>query len=349
MPADTFSNGLGYLQMQTGNDNNTWGVNANVSVFQIFEDSIAGQLVVNTTGGTTDLSGSPPPAGPRADRYSQIVIAGSLTSNATIKVCQLPKIWQVINQTSGGFDVLMQTSNAGAVPITIPNGKMITVGCISTTKLQRSDHDSVGEYVALGYVPTLGIGGQYGGGLLAANGQAVSRTGKVDLFNVFGIAYGAGDGSTTFNLPNAQDTGRYLRSYVPGTTTVGTTQSNVIIAHTHTFSGTSGNESVTHTHTTTATTGTESANHVHDTSSLTDSSLGLGYGYFGGGTLVTRYTGSLSVPSSTQSALHTHSFSAASGTESANHTHTTSGTTGSAGAGTETRPETMIAYMGIRY
>ena len=34
------------------------------------------------------------------------------------------------------------------------------------------------------------------------DGSAVSRTTYVDLFNVIGTSYGAGDGSTTFNLPN---------------------------------------------------------------------------------------------------------------------------------------------------
>ena len=40
------------------------------------------------------------------------------------------------------------------------------------------------------------------GGYLACNGQAVSRTTYKDLFAIIGTTYGAGDGSTTFNLPN---------------------------------------------------------------------------------------------------------------------------------------------------
>lgn len=39
-------------------------------------------------------------------------------------------------------------------------------------------------------------------GFLMADGSAVSRTQYSDLFSVIGTAYGAGDGSTTFNLPN---------------------------------------------------------------------------------------------------------------------------------------------------
>lgn len=39
---------------------------------------------------------------------------------------------------------------------------------------------------------------------LLCQGQAVSRTGYAALFAVTGTAYGAGDGSTTFNVPNLQ-------------------------------------------------------------------------------------------------------------------------------------------------
>jgi microcystin-dependent protein len=39
-------------------------------------------------------------------------------------------------------------------------------------------------------------------GFLICDGSAVSRTTFESLFNVLGVAYGEGDGSTTFNLPN---------------------------------------------------------------------------------------------------------------------------------------------------
>ena len=39
-------------------------------------------------------------------------------------------------------------------------------------------------------------------GWLACDGTAISRTTYADLFNVIGTGWGAGDGSTTFNLPD---------------------------------------------------------------------------------------------------------------------------------------------------
>jgi microcystin-dependent protein len=46
-------------------------------------------------------------------------------------------------------------------------------------------------------------------GWLLCNGQAVSRTTYVTLFNVIGTLYGTGDGATTFNLPDLRN--RYPR------------------------------------------------------------------------------------------------------------------------------------------
>lgn len=51
----------------------------------------------------------------------------------------------------------------------------------------------------------------YGGttapsGWLLCQGQAVSRTEYVDLFKAIGTAFGAGDGSTTFNVPDLRET-----------------------------------------------------------------------------------------------------------------------------------------------
>jgi len=42
-------------------------------------------------------------------------------------------------------------------------------------------------------------------GFLECNGAAVSRTTYADLFGIVGTTYGAGDGSSTFNLPDLQD------------------------------------------------------------------------------------------------------------------------------------------------
>jgi len=51
-------------------------------------------------------------------------------------------------------------------------------------------------------IPVIGIYSQYNDGFLICNGQSVSRTNWAKLFAVIGTQFGAGDGSTTFNIPN---------------------------------------------------------------------------------------------------------------------------------------------------
>jgi microcystin-dependent protein len=84
-------------------------------------------------------------------------------------------------------------------------------------------------------------------GWLAANGSAVSRTTYAALFAAIGTTYGAGDGSTTFALPDLR--GYFVRG--SGTNSDGTAsgsfgakQADGVISHTH---GTGG-ESNSHFH-----------------------------------------------------------------------------------------------------
>src|SRR6266403_4304468 len=118
MPADTFSSVLGWLQMGTGNDNNTWGVNHNAQVSQIFENAIAGQISLSVAGGTLDLSGSPPPAGPSQVAYAILNFSGAIVGpNQTVIVPNLPNKWLVFNNTSGGYQLLMKTPSGSPANI----------------------------------------------------------------------------------------------------------------------------------------------------------------------------------------------------------------------------------------
>lgn len=65
--------------------------------------------------------------------------------------------------------------------------------------------EQFGNIAFLGLVPVGGIVG-YGGspaptGFLETNGAAINRRAYKELFSVIGTTFGAGDGSTTFNVP----------------------------------------------------------------------------------------------------------------------------------------------------
>lgn len=70
-------------------------------------------------------------------------------------------------------------------------------GVPTTKKVSGDAFMPVGTYIQF-------AGSSAPGGYLACDGTAVSRTTYADLFAVVSTTYGVGDGSTTFNLPDAR-------------------------------------------------------------------------------------------------------------------------------------------------
>lgn len=74
-------------------------------------------------------------------------------------------------------------------------------------------------------------------GWLKANGAAVSRSTYASLFAAIGVTFGAGDGSTTFNLPDLR--GEFVRGLddgrgVDSARVLGSAQADAFKSHTHT-------------------------------------------------------------------------------------------------------------------
>lgn len=81
-------------------------------------------------------------------------------------------------------------------------------------------------------------------GWLICNGQAVSRTTYADLFTLLGTTFGTGDGSTTFNVPDARGRFALAKSSSGTGSTIGATGGS--LDHTHTIAHTHEHD---HTHT----------------------------------------------------------------------------------------------------
>lgn len=115
----------------------------------------------------------------------------------------------------------------------------------SKIKAYVDSHSGGGSSVPVGAV-SMYAGSTAPSGYLLCQGQAVSRTTYADLFAAIGTTYGAGNGSTTFNLPNLQGkfalgkSSSYALGSSGGASTV-TLTTNQIPAHTH------GNKSLTGT------------------------------------------------------------------------------------------------------
>lgn len=95
-------------------------------------------------------------------------------------------------------------------------------------------------------------------GYLFADGSAVSRTEYAELFEVIGTTYGAGDGSTTFNLPDKREAVTIMKGTTYATLGASVGANSKAIAkenipsytlysasHTHTFTGTAASHSHT--------------------------------------------------------------------------------------------------------
>lgn len=154
------------------------------------------------------------------------------------------------------------------LPNDIINETNISNSSITEDKLANESVsiDKLAEAVANALVPVSTIFHQASAtipdGYLEANGQAVSRTTYSNLFSAIGTAYGAGDGSTTFNLPDARGKVNMGAGAAPGLTARALTQvvgAESLPAHVHSLAnhvhsmqghthGISHRHNITHTH-----------------------------------------------------------------------------------------------------
>ena len=150
-------------------------------------------------------------------------------------------------------DLQQWTDSAGNVLASIDEAGNMTVQSLTSIQPIVSVPTGAMMPYAGSTAPTL---------FLLCNGAAVSRTTYSALFSVIGTTYGAGDGSTTFNLPNPNgrviagkaSSGTFLNLGATGGTETVTLDSTQIPSHTHPLSD--------HSHTYSGTT-TTNGDHNH--------------------------------------------------------------------------------------
>jgi len=203
----------------------TWDgpVNSN---FGVIDASVSGTTVINIPANTTP--GTPyvtltfptyptyaqPWTQPLAAQNLRLLLQGALSYNATVYIpANVPGMWLIDNQTTNGFILTIKTNSAGSQGVAVPQGYMSYIFC-DGTNVYWADQGNIISNAPQG-VPT--------GSIMAfamtnppinwlvCNGAAVSRTAYAVLFSTIGTAWGAGDGSSTFNLPNFQ--GYFLRGW----------------------------------------------------------------------------------------------------------------------------------------
>ena len=206
---------------------------AQIASTAFVQSAVGGYLSKSVTGGTvtlSDLEASNPVIG----------FSGTLTSNLVVVVpTTVKRLWAVYNATGGAFTLTVKTATGSGV--TVAQGKR---NLVYTDGTNVYDGFNDFENIALTGAPTaptastgtrstqlattafVGAESQIAAptgsvytfagstvptGWLKCNGALLSRTTYAALFAVIGTTYGAGDGSTTFALPDLR--GEFVRGF----------------------------------------------------------------------------------------------------------------------------------------
>ena len=177
------------------------------------------RAIVDSNGLTIQAQGDIRLADSDSSHYVALQAASTVSSSLTF----------TLPSADGSSGQMLQTNGSGVLSFTsvqgVPSG---AVFCIAVATVP-SDY-------------------------LECNGAAVSRTTYSALFAVIGTAYGAGNGSSTFNLPDLR--GEFIRGFDNGKGTdsgrsIATSQAELTKAHGHSATGSSASTGA-HNHSFTA-------------------------------------------------------------------------------------------------
>lgn len=149
-----------------------------------------------------------------------------------------------IGDDSGALEVRGKDSGAAVLSLHRPGACVVHLGLDTDNQLKIGGGSMGNAAHAIWHSGNFDLTGVFmyfpfsnaPAGFLKANGAAVSRSAYPGLFAKIGTAYGAGDGSTTFNLPDLR--GEFLRGWDDGRgvdpgRALGSWQADELKSHTH--------------------------------------------------------------------------------------------------------------------
>lgn len=203
----------GYTIPTVFGDFNIWGGELN-SNFTTIDLNIGGTVSIAVSGASASVSGT-------TVQNSGFKFTGSLSGTNTVTFTSYAGFAFIQNGTSGGQNISCGIS--GGLAVTVPNGISMpiwsdglnfysltiagggttTTGSGAFVLASGATVTNLNGVLPTGMmVPYAGTAAPSGGGWLFCDGSAVSRTTYAALFAVCSTNFGAGDGSTTFNLPD---------------------------------------------------------------------------------------------------------------------------------------------------
>lgn len=140
----------------------------------------------------------------------RLSFVGALTSNVSVSFpAGAGGIFEVSNSTTGNFTVTLNNANGGT-SIILPQRILLQVSCDGTNVVVSANAIPVGTVLTT-------AASTADPGFLLCYGQALSRTIYAALYARIGTAYGAGDGSTTFNIPDRRGRASFGKDDMGGT------------------------------------------------------------------------------------------------------------------------------------
>lgn len=175
----------------TGDNPGAWGTVLNAQVFSLLDEALDG---VTTIAVTANVPLSSSNYATDQSRRRVLKLVGPSTASVTVTLPSVEKFYLVHNTTN-----FAHTVKAGGTGVSVPASSLTYVYCDGTNTFAPS----AGLTAPVGTVMDF-AGAAVPAGWLLCFGQAVSRTTYTSLFQALGTAWGAGDGSSTFNLPDCR-------------------------------------------------------------------------------------------------------------------------------------------------